>query len=191
MLSPSDLKRGLIVEMDGAPCLIVKIDVQTPSARGATMLWKVRGKNLKTKQKVEKVYRGGDTIVEPNFEKRPVQFLYRDGTHLHFMDLESYDQFPLRAEDLKEESQYLVDNMEDIRAFVYEDEVIGIELALAVELKITECDPAVKGNSATNRAKRAVVESGLAVQVPEHLGTGDVIRIDTSTGKFVSRVSKA
>lgn len=190
MFSPGDLKRGLIIEIDGGPCVVEKIDIQTPSARGANQLWKVRARNLKTKQKVDRVYRGGDAIVEPNFEKRQVQYLYGDGTHHHFMDVQDYDQFPLAADQIEDESQYLVENMEGIFALVYEEEVIGIELPLVLDLQITECDPTAKGNSATGRTKRAVLESGLTLQVPEHLDQGDTIRVDTTTGKFVSRVSK-
>ncbi len=190
MASPGDLKRGLIIELDGAPCVVEKLEIQTPSARGGNQLWKIRARNLKTKGKVDKVFRSGDSIVEPHFEKRQVQYLYGDGTHHHFMDLQDYDQFPLSQEMLEDESQYLIENMEGISALIFEEEVIGIELPLVLDLKITECDPTVKGNSATGRTKRAVLESGLVLQVPEHLDQGDTIRVDTTTGKFISRVSK-
>jgi elongation factor P len=190
MLSPGQLKRGAIIEIDEAPCVIESIKVQTPSSRGANTLWKVRARNLKTKQKVDKVYRGGDTVPEPNFERRDVQFLYSDTSRLHFMDLEDYNQFSLPREDLEEEASYLIDNVEGIRSLVVDEEVIGVELPLTVDLKITECDPSVKGNSATSRTKSATLETGLTIQVPEHLSAGETLRIDTATGKFVQRVSR-
>ena len=191
MLQPGDLKRGGIIEVDGAPCVIENVTVQTPSSRGANTIWKIRARNLKTKQKVDKAYRSGDTIVEPNFEKRNVQFLYGDVSGFHFMDLESYDQFALSAEELGKDAGFLVESVEGIRSLVLDEEVIGVEIPLTVDLKIDQCDPAVKGNSATARTKGATLETGIEIQVPEHLGTGDTVRVDTTTGKFISRVSKA
>jgi elongation factor P len=188
MLSPGQLKRGLIIEVDGAPCVVENIAVQTPSSRGANTIWKVRARNLRTKQKVDKAFRSGDSIVEPNFEKRPVQFLYSDVSQYHFMDLEDYNQFALVREEIEEETRYLVDDLEGIRALVLDEEVIGIELPLTVDLKITDCDPAVKGNSATARTKKASLETGHIVQVPEHISPGETVRVDTATGKFVGRV---
>ena len=190
MLSPGELKRGVIIDIDGAPCAVENVTMQSPSSRGANTIWKVRARNLKTKQKVDKAFRSGDSIVEPNFEKREIQFLYGDNDGFHFMDLEDYDQFSLPKGELATEGKYLIDNLEDIRALVLDEEVIGIELPLTADLKITECDPAVKGDSATSRAKNATLETGLVIQVPEHLSSGEVVRVDTSTGKFVSRVSR-
>jgi elongation factor P len=191
MLSPGDLKRGVIIDVDGVPCAVEGITMQTPSSRGGNTIWKVRCRNLRTKQKVDKTYRSGDSIAEPNFEKRSVQFLYNDTTHYHFMDNENYEQFQLANGDIEEESQYLIENLEGVRSLVLEDEVIGIEIPLSVDLEITECDPAVKGNSATARQKNATLETGLVIQVPEHIASGEVVRVDTSTGRFVSRAKKS
>ena len=190
MLSPSELKRGRVIDVEGAPCVVEQVTMQTPSSRGANTIWKVRARNLKTKQKVDKTYRSGDTIPEPNFEKRGVQFLYSDNAGFHFMDLLDYDQFSLPKEDLEKEAGYLVDNLESIRALVLDDEVIGIELPLTIEMKIAECDPAVRGNSATAHTKSAKLETGLIIQIPEHLGPGEIVRVETSTGKFVGRVNR-
>lgn len=191
MLSPGQLKRGTIIDIEGAPCVIENIKVQTPSSRGANTLWKVRARNLKTKQKVDVTYKGTDTVGEPNFEKREVQFLYSDGAQFHFMDLGDYNQFSLSREDLEEEAGFLIDNMEGILSLVLDEVPIGIELPRTVDLKITECDPAVKGDSATGRTKNATLETGLSIQVPEHLSAGDVVRVDTSEARFVQRISKS
>ncbi len=190
MLNPGQLKRGLIIDIDGAPCVIENITMQTPSSRGANTIWKVRTRNLRTKGKVDKAFRSGDTIGEPNFEKRSVQFLYSDAQHFHFMDLEDYNQFQLSREALEEESNYLIDDLEGIKALVLDDEVIGIDLPLTVELEITECDPAVKGNSATARTKNATLQTGLVIQVPEHIAAGEVVKVETSSGKFLGRAGK-
>ena len=191
MLTPGELKRGEIIEIDGAACVVESITVQTPTSRGAGTLWKVRARDLRLKRKVDVVYKGGDTISVPNFEKRPVQFLYGDATRLHFMDLQDYSQFTLTREALEEEAKYLVDNMEGISALVLDEEVIGIELPLTVDLKVVECAPAARGNSATGRTKPATLETGLVVQVPEHLASDTVVRIETGTGRFIQKVSKA
>ncbi len=190
MLSPSDLKRGAIIEIDAAPCVVENVSMQTPSSRSANTIWKVRARNLRTKQKVDKAFRSGDSIVEPNFEKRNVQFLYGDTSGFHFMDLADYNQFSLSKEDMEDESNYLVEDLEGIRALILDEEVIGVELPLTVELTITECDPAVRGNSATARAKNATLETGLVVQVPEHTAPGERVRVDTTTGKFLGRAKK-
>ena len=189
MLS-GELKKGSVITIAGQACIVEKITVQTPSSRGSTTLYKVRARDVKTKQKVDATFKGGENIPEPNFERREVQYLYGDGNHCHFMDLESYEQYPLDRADIEEELRYIFDNMEGIRSLVVDDQVIGIELPLTVDLEITECDPAVRGNSATSRSKNATLQTGLVIQVPEHLSAGECVRVDTTTGKFVSRVSK-
>ena len=190
MLTPGELKRGQIIDIDGAPCIIESMTVQTPSSRGAGTLWKVRARDLRLKRKVDKVYKGGDTIPVPNFEKRSVQFLYGDAAGFHFMDLQDYDQFTLSRESLEDEAKYLVDNMEGISALVLDEEVIGIELPVTVDLKVVECAPATRGNSATGRTKPATLETGLVVQVPEHLASGVTVRVETGTGRFIQRVGQ-
>ncbi len=189
-MNSSDLKRGAVISVNGAACFVERVAVQTPSSRGSNTLYKVRARNVKTKQKVDAVFKGGESIPEPQFERRGVQFLYKDTSLCHFMDLESYDQFSMVIEELEDELRYMYDNMDDLKALVVDDEVVAIELPLAVELEITECDPAVKGNSATARTKKAILQTGHAVQVPEHIAAGETVRVDTTTGKFVSRVSR-
>ncbi len=189
-MNSGELKRGAVISVNGAACIVEKVAVQTPSSRGSTTLYKVRARDVRTKQKVDATFKGGEQIPEPSFERRDVQYLYSDPNHCFFMDMESYEQFELAKEDLKEEILYMYENMEGIRALVVDDEVIGIELPLAVEIDIVECDPAARGNSATSRAKNATLATGLVVQVPEHLSPGERVRVDTTTGKFVSRVSK-
>ena len=187
MLTPGELKRGLIIDIDGAPCIIENITVQTPSSRKASTLWKVRARNLRLKRKVDVIYKGGDLIQVPSFERRSVQFLYGDASEFHFMDTESYDQFNLSRESLEDEAGYLVDNMEGISSLVIDDEVIGIELPPTVDLRVTECLPAVKGNASSGRTKPGTLETGLVVAIPEHIDVGEVIRVETSTGRFLQR----
>src|SRR5277367_1954524 len=109
-----DFKRRMVVEIDGAPHMIEQIQVQTPSARGAATLYKIKARNLKSKNRVEKSYRGTDALNESSFERRPVQYLYRDTEALHFMDSSSYNQFSLSIDDLRDQSAFMTENMEGV-----------------------------------------------------------------------------
>jgi elongation factor P len=167
-----DFKRRMVVEIDGAPQMIEQIQVQTPSARGAATLYKIKARNLKTKNRVEKTYRGTDALNESSFERRPVQYLYRDGDEFHFMDSEDFTQFSFNADSLGDLVAFMTENMEGVMALVVDDEVIAIELPDTVELPIVESAPGVRGNSATGRTKPAKLATGHIVQVPEHLDQG-------------------
>jgi elongation factor P len=190
MLAPGELKRGQIIEIEGDPCIVEVINVQLPASRHAGTLWKVRARDLKQKRRVDAIYKGGDVIPVPDFEKRAVQFLYADASGFHFMDLQDYDQFTLSREAIEEEANYLVDRLEGLTSFVIDGEVIAIEVPPTVDLKITECTPAVKGNASSGRTKPATVETGLQIQVPEHIDIGEMVRIETSTGRFLQRATR-
>ena len=182
-----DFKRRMVVEIDGAPHMIEHIQVQTPSARGAATLYKIKARNLKTKARTEKSYRGTDALNESSFERRPVQYLYRDPEALHFMDSESFNQFSLSLEELGDLVPFMTENMDGIDALVVDDEVIAVELPDTVELPIVETAPGVRGNSATGRTKPATLSTGAVVQVPEHLDQGVTVRVDTRTGEYLGR----
>jgi elongation factor P len=182
-----DVKRGSIVSYNDAPCLIEAISVQTPSARGANTLYKYRARNLITRQKVDITLRGGESIDEADFVRRPVKYLYADPDYLHFMDQNDYNQYPIAREDLAEEVKYLTEELEGAQALIHNDRCIGIQLPLTVHLKVTQCDPGMKGNSATSRTKPATLETGLIVHVPEYLSQGETIKVDTRTGEYLSR----
>jgi elongation factor P len=182
-----DFKRRMVVEIDGVPHMIEHIQVQTPSARGAATLYKIKARNLKTQNRVEKSYRGTDSLTESSFERRPIQYLYREPDAFHFMDSENYHQFSMPAEELKDQIPYMTENMEGIDALVVDEEVIAIELPDTVDLPITETAPGVRGNSATGRTKPATLTTGVVVQVPEHMEQGVTIRVDTRTGEYLGK----
>ena len=189
MALAKELSRGMVVEIDGAPCLVMKVTVQTPSARGANTLYKIRARNLQTRGKVDKSFKGTDNLAEPDFMRRPIQFLYADKSGFCFMDLTDYDQFTLTPEDVEEEAPYLDEGMEGLFSLVVDGRVIAIQVPDTVDLPIVSCSPGVRGDSATGRTKPATLPSGQNVQVPEYLDPGEVIRVDTRSGKYVSRVS--
>jgi elongation factor P len=184
-----DFKKRMVVEIDGAPHMIEQITVQTPSARGAATLYKVRARNLKTKARVDKSYRGTDALNESSFERRPTQYLYRDSDAFHFMDGVDYNQFSLPADELKDQAPFMTENMDGVEALLVDDEVIAIELPDTVELPIVETAPGVRGNSATGRTKPATLSTGFVIQVPEHLDQGVTVRVDTRTGEYLGRAN--
>lgn len=187
MVPAKDFKKRMVVEIDGAPHMIEQINVQTPSARGAATLYKVRARNLKTRAKVEKSYKGTDSLNEAGFERRPIQFLYRDADGFHFMDSADYNQFSLSLEDLQDQAPYMTENMEGIEALLVDDEVIAVEIPDTVELPIVSTAPGARGNSATGRTKPATLSTGLVIQVPEHLDENTLVRVDTRDGAYLGR----
>jgi len=120
-------------------------------------------------------------------ERRPVQFLYRDGDDFNFMDTDTYDQFMLRADQLGETVQYLKDGMTLDRT-TYQGETIGVELPVTVDLRVTQTEPGFAGDTAQGARKAATLETGLIVQVPLFVTEGDVVRVDTRTGEYQTRV---
>jgi elongation factor P len=182
-----EMKPGAVVVSDGAPVIIEGVSVQSPSARGAATLYKFRGRNLITRQKIDFVLKGTDNLPEADFHKRVVKLMYKDTDAVHLLDQEDFNQFSLSLEDAGEQLMYLTEDLEGTFALIYEGECVGLQLPASVELDITECDPAIRGNSATARTKPAKLSTGLVVQVPEYIKEGERIKVDTRTGEFLSR----
>jgi elongation factor P len=187
MLATGDFKKGVRILVDGGPFVIQDVHVQTPSARGASSLTKVRLRNLRTGQILDKTFRGGDRVEEPNLELRAVQFLYRDGDDFHFMDAQSYDQFSLTADELGDAAGYLKDGMEGLRSVVFNGKVISVDLPTTVVLRVTETTPPLKGATAQAQTKAATLETGLVIQVPSYLESGELVQVDTREARFVAR----
>jgi elongation factor P len=187
MLSTGDFKRGVRLLIDRDPYVILDVFVQTPSARGASSLTKVKVRNLRTGQVLDKTFRGGDRVEEPNLELRPVQYLYRDADGFHFMDTGSYDQFALSPDELGDVAGYLREGLEGIRSVVFNERVISIDLPNTVVLRVTETAPPLKGATATAQTKPATLETGLVIQVPGYLETDELVQVDTREARFVAR----
>jgi elongation factor P len=184
-----DFKRRMVVEIDGAPHMIEHIQVQSPSARGAATLYKVKARNLKTRNRVEKSYKGTEGLNESSFERRPIQFLYKDPDGYHFMDSADFNQFSLKPEDLEDFAPFMTENMEGVEAMLVDEQVIGIEIPDTVELDIVDTAPGVRGNSATGRTKPATLSTGHVIQVPEHLDSNVKVRVSTETGEYLGRAN--
>jgi elongation factor P len=187
MIALGDLKRGQRILIDHDPFVILDLHVQSPSARGASSLTKLRVRNLRTGQVLDKTFRGGDKLEEPNLELRSVQFLYRDADGFHFMDSQSYDQFALSPEEIGDAAGYLKDGMENVRSVVFNDRVISIDLPNTVILRVVETAPAIRGATAQDQKKPAKLETGLEIQVPSYLEPDELVQVDTREARFVAR----
>lgn len=182
-----EIKPGTVVNHNGAPHIIESMQVQSPSARGSATLYKFRARNLVTKQKTDITLKGTDGLDDADFAKREVTFMYSDTEAAHFLDTGDYNQYTVPREEMTAELPYITEELQGMLALIYNGQCVGIQLPAAVDLKITQCDPAVKGNSATSRTKPATLETGLTVHVPEYLKEGETIRVDTRSGAFLAR----
>lgn len=187
MYTTSDLKKNLLIQYEGAPHVVESIKVSAPTARGAATVTRVRLRNMITRQKTDVSFRGSETFAEADFERRPCQLLYEQQGTFHFMDGESFEQFSLERDDLEWESKFLVDGLEGLAALKTGERIFGLELPNQVVLRVTETAPSIKGATAAARTKPATLETGHVVQVPEHVGEGDRLKVDTRTGEFLGR----
>ena len=183
----NELKRGDLVDFDGQSCLVKKIDTRSPSARGASTLYKIRLDNLVTGQKKEINVKGDFLLSELNSEKLKVQFSYQDSGQYFFMNLTDFNQYVADEDMLAGKLQYLSEGLEDILAVFVEGKFLGIELPNSIVLRIDETSPSIKGASASARTKPAKFSTGLVVQVPEYIEVGEKIKINTATGEYISR----
>jgi len=185
MVSTGDLRKGIVIELDGELWQILDYH-HIKMGRGSAQV-RIKLKNVKRGQTVERSFQAGDKWPRAYLDRRQVQFLYRDGDEFHFMDTDSYDQFTLTAEQLDDAVNYLKDGMMLDRTS-YEGETIGVELPVTVDLAVLQTDPGFAGDTATGARKPATLESGLVVAVPLFVNEGDIIRIDTRTGEYQTRV---
>jgi elongation factor P len=186
-MKASDIKKGIVIEDNGASIYISELHVQTASSRSGNTLYKVRGRNLVTRQKFQASYKGDDVLQTVDFERRAVQFLFADADGLTFMDRENYEQYVFDLETLEEERPYLTDGLEGIVALMVDGAAVAIDLPAAVTMQVVDCAPVLKGASAAARTKPATTSTGLVVQVPEYLAPNDVIKVNTLSGEFISR----
>lgn len=186
MLTTSDFKRGLVIKLDGAPCTILDVHFQSPSARGASTMVKTKYRNLLTGQVLEKTFRSGDKVEEADFERHKGQFLYADGDRGIFMDLETYEQFEMEAEAFSAIQPYLLDGTEVVLG-LFQERLVSVDPPQVVELTVTDTPPVIKNATATAQTKEATLETGLTLQVPPYLEVGEKIKVDTRDCRFISR----
>ena len=181
----SQFRNGLKIEIDGEPFSIVYFQHVKPGKGGAFVRTKI--KNLKSGRVLDRRFRAGEKVQQADIEDRKMQFLYHDGDQLVFMDSETYDQIPFSAEQVGDAGKFLCENL-DVDVLFWRDQPINIELPSFVEVLVTQCDPGLKGDTASGATKPATLETGAVVQVPLFLKEGERIRVDTRSGEYVERV---
>lgn len=186
-MKANEIKKNVVINIDGQNILVKHVHVQSPSSRSGSTLYKVKGQNVVSKLKFERNFKGDESVDTVEFSRRPVQLLYRDGDGYTFMDKENYEQYTVAVESLEEEKPYLIDGMEGIVALIADGILLGIELPATLAFEVIECSPGIKGASASARTKPATLSTGLVVQVPEYLESGEIIKVNTETGEYISR----
>ena len=185
MISTGDVRKGVIIELDGQLMKVLDWS-HIKMARGSAQV-RMKLQNVRKGDIVERTFQAGTRWPRARVEQRKVQYLYNDGDAYHFMDSETYDQFALTAAQLGEDARYLKENT-DVFVSQYQNEVLGVDLPVTVDLVVTQTDPGFAGDTATGAKKPATLETGLVVQVPLFVNEGDVLRIDTRTGDYVTRL---
>jgi len=185
MISTGELRKGVVIELDNDLWQILDYH-HIKMGRGSAQV-RIKLRNVKKGGIVERSFQAGDKWPRARLDRRQVQFLYRDGDDLHFMDTESYDQFSMSAEALGDAVLYLQDGMMVDRT-TYEGETIGVELPITVDLVVSETEPGYAGDTATGARKAATLSTGLVIQVPLFVNEGDTLRIDTRTGEYQTRL---
>lgn len=185
MISTGDVKKGVIIELDGQ--LMKVLDwTHIKMARGSAQV-RMKLQNVRKGDIVERTFQAGTRWPRARVEQRKAQYLYADGDTYHFMDTETYDQFAISGTMLGDDARYLLENT-DVFVSTHEGEVLGVDLPVTVDLRVTETEPGFAGDTATGARKAATVETGLVVQVPLFVSEGDLLRVDTRTGEYVTRV---
>jgi elongation factor P len=185
MYSTTDFRKGLKVEIGGEPFVIVDFQHVKPGKGGAFV--RTRLKSLVSGNVIDPTFRSGDRVDKPDLEEREMQFLYEAGGEFHFMETQTFEQLFLTADQLGGSKDFLKENIV-IKALFHNKRPIGIEVPMFVELKIVKSEPGIRGDTATGVNKPATLESGAVIQVPLFVEEGDVVRIDTRTREYITRV---
>jgi elongation factor P len=185
MIDANELRKGVTFTIDNDLYKVTDYHHHKPGRGLATI--RVKAVNLRTGANIEKTFSSSEKVEDVRLDYHNAQYLYNDGTDYHFMDTESYDQPFIPATVLGETANYLIENME-VKLTFYEGEVLDIELPTSVELEVTRADPAVRGDTATGVNKKVLTQTGLEVSVPAFIETGDIIKVDTRNGEYITRV---
>lgn len=185
MISTSQFKNGAAIRVDGKRFTILYFQHVKPGKGGAFVRTRLR--NIDTGAQVEKTFRAGEKLDSVRTESRPMTYLYRDGDLLHFMDADTYDQVAVPAEAVGVAAGYIVDGG-TVSVLSADGEVVSVEPPAHVDLEVTQSDPGLKGDTATGASKPATLETGLVVQVPLFVNTGDRVRVDTRSNEYLTRV---
>jgi elongation factor P len=184
MISAGEFRNGMTLEIDGKVCQVVEFQHVKPGKGAAFVRTKVR--NVITGSVVEKTYNPTAKFPTAFVERKDMEYSYSDGDLYYFMDPETYDMVPINAAELSDNFKFVKENM-ICKVLSYKGKVFGVEPPTFVELEVTDTEPGIKGDTATNATKPATVETGAEIKVPLFINTGDRIRIDTRTCEYMER----
>jgi elongation factor P len=184
MIDVNDLRKGVTFELDGDLFKVLDYEHHKPGRGKATI--RIKARNLRTGTTLDKSFISGDRVQDVRLDYHNVQYLYSDGELYHFMDLDTYEQPAISSEVLGESTEYLKEGLE-VKLTFYQGEPLDIELPTSVDLRVTQAGVSVRGDTATGVTKKVTTETGLEVQVPNFVEEGDVIRVDTRNGAYITR----
>jgi elongation factor P len=187
MIETGELRRGSTIEIDGTLYQVIEVD-HIKMGRGSAQV-RMKLRDVRAGHIVDKSVQAGTRFTRARVERTAAQYLYNEGDLHYFMNVETYDQFPVGKDRLGDALDYLVENAE-CNLLMYGDEAIGVEMPAAVELEVTETDPWVRGDTAQGGTKPAKLQTGISVSVPLFINVGDKLKIDTRTGEYLERASK-
>ena len=185
IIDVNELRKGVTFEQDGNLYKVVDYAHNKPGRGAATI--RIKARDLRKGTNLEMTFNSGNRVQDIRLDYHNAQFLYADGDLYYFMDNQSYEQYPVKADTLGDQTQYLKPNM-DVKLMFFESEALDVELPTSVDLLVTKAEPAVRGDTATGVTKKVLTETGLEVQVPSFVNQGDTIRVDTRNGNYVTRV---
>ena len=185
MISGSELRKGITIELEDK--LYQVLEYQHIKMK-RTALARLKLRDIRDGHTIERTFQAGEKFVRARLDYRRVQYLYNDGSLYYFMDEENYEQMPLSTTQLGDAVNYLKEGM-SLEVSSYKDELVGVELPITVELQVIDTGPGFKGDTATAGNKPATLETGITIQVPLFINTGDIIKVDTRTGSYLERVS--
>ena len=184
-VSTADFKKGLKIQFDGAPYSIVDFQHVKPGKGGAFVRTKL--KHMRLGRVIDNTFRAGEKVELVDFEEKGMQYLYKDDRY-HFMDLETYDQISLSADEVGDARDFLKENIE-VEILFIDGSPVTVELPNFIELRIAKTDPGIRGDTASGGSKPATLETGAVIQVPLFLNEGDVVKVDTRSGDYLGRVA--
>jgi elongation factor P len=187
MIDVNDLRKGVTFEFDGSLYKVLEYSHNKPGRGNATI--RIKARDLRSGTTLEKTFQSGDRVQDVRLDYRPVQYTYNDSNFYYFMDLETYEELAVSNKVVEEFVGFLKENIE-VKLTYLREEPIDLELPTSVDLKVIEAEAAVRGDTATSVTKKVKVETGMEVGVPYFVVTGDVVRVDTRTGEYLTRVSQ-
>lgn len=188
MPKANEIKRGMVVSYQDKLLIVKDIDIQSPSARGASTLYKMRFSDVRSGLKVEDRFKGDDLLDTVTLTRRPVTFSYIDGDEYIFMDEEDYTPYHFNKAQIADELLFIpAEGMPGLQVLIWDNQLLALEMPTSVDLEIVETAPGIKGASASARNKPALLSTGLSILVPEYLETGEKIRIHIAERRYMGR----